>query len=213
MQLTTETKGKTERGVGYIRQNFWVRVQVDVSAKRLLLPGLNLRAREWADTVANQRVHGTHGEVVYKRYLEEEPLLGKLEGRPGFDTSYHWLRRVGRDGRLSYRGKLYQVALRHALSDVEVAENLAREVTIRSKNGQLVRYEVVDPGKVASRQVVQPAERVEALGQGERHHQWEQRQEPGRGVGRLRLVSWEEPLVETRNLRVYEEVASGTHPG
>lgn len=105
-----------------------MRVQSDVEAKRLFLPGLNLHARQWADDVANQRVHGTHGEVVLKRYLQEEPCLGKL----------------------------YQVALRHALGDVEVAENLEREVT---------------------------------------------------------LVSWDEPMVETRDLRVYEEVASGAHAG
>ena len=195
------TKGKIERGVGYVRQNFWVRVAAEVEAKRLFLPGLNLRAREWTEGVANVRVHGTHGEVVLKRYAEEEPLLGKLDARPRFDTDYHALRRVARDGRLSYRGQLYQIPLKHVLSHVEVAENLDGQVTIRAKGegGGILRSEVVLPGKVASKQLLRPAESVEAP--------------QGATGGWLRVVYGDEPLVETRDLGVYEEVARAASLG
>jgi transposase len=199
------TKGKIERGVGYVRQNFWVRVASEVEAKELFLPGLNLRAREWTEGVANIRVHGTHGEVVLKRYAEEEPLLGKLDARPRFDTDYHAFRRVGRDGRLSYQGQLYQVALKHALGQVEVAENLDGKVTIRARadqkgdGGEILRSELVLPGTVASHEVLRRVERVEtarkALG------------------GLLRVVYRDEPLVETRDLAVYEEVARAASLG
>lgn len=193
------TKGKIERGVGYVRQNFWVRVAAEVEAKRLLLPGLNLRAREWAENVANVRVHGTHGEVVLARYAEEEPLLGKLDARPRFDADYHAFRRVGRDGRLSYRGQLYQVPLEHALSEVEVAVNLDGKVTIRAKAGEILRSELILPGKVASRQVLWPPESVETP-----------RDAPG---GLLRVVYRDEPLVQTRDLAIYEEVARAASLG
>lgn len=204
------TKGKIERGVGYVRQNFWVRVAAEVEAKRLFLPGLNLRAREWTEGVANVRVHGTHGEVVLKRYAEEEPLLGKLDARPRFDTDYHALRRVGRDGRLSYHGQLYQVPLKHALSQVEVAENLDGRVLIRAKadqkgdGGEILRSELILPGKVAASEVLRPAQSVQTP-----------RNASG---GLLRVVYRDEPpmstpVVETRDLAVYEEVARAASLG
>jgi transposase len=201
------TKGKVERGVGYVRGNFWVRVQVLIEAKQLLLPGLNQHARDWTGSVANVRVHGTHGEVVLKRYAEEEPLLAKLDARPRFDTSYRAIRRVGRDGRLCYRGRILQVALRHALGDVDVVESLQGEVTIRAKDGQVLRWEVIEPGQVASKEVLWPPEKAE-----DRRSQQQQERE-GAGGGRLRLVPWEEPSVEIRDLRVYEEVIDGTRTG
>lgn len=204
------TKGKIERGVGYVRQNFWVRVAAEVEAKRLYLPGLNLRAKAWTEGVANVRVHGTHGEVVSKRYAEEEPRLRKLDGRPRFDTDYHSLRQVGRDGRLSYRGQLYQVPLKHAFGQVEVAENLDGRVTIRAKadqkgrGGEVLRSQLILPGKVAAAGVLRSGESVETL---------------QKAVGgRLRVVYREEPpmstlVVETRDLAVYEEVARAASLG
>lgn len=201
------TKGKIERGVGYVRQNFWVLVATEVESKQLYLSGLNLRAREWVEGVANVRVHGTHGEVVMARYAQEAPLLSKLDARPRFDADYHALRQVGRDGRLSYRGHIYQVPLKYALGQVEVAENLDGQVTIRAKRGEIVRSELVLPGEVgsqgtsfaSSRQMVGGLESVEAR-QGEAH-------------GRLRVLYRDAPEVQTRDLGIYEEVARAASVG
>lgn len=74
---------------------------------QLTLAGLNERAQTWVQTVANERVHATHGQVVRLRYAEEAGQLTNLGTRAPYDTAYRSLRRVGRDGRLSYRGKLY----------------------------------------------------------------------------------------------------------
>jgi transposase len=233
------TKGKIERSVGYVRGNFWVRVQADIAAKALGLAGLNLRAQEWAEGVANQRVHGTHGEVVLKRYLEEAPLLGSLDGRPRFDTDYHLIRRVSRDGRLSYKGKVYQVSLEHALSEVEVSENLDREVTIRALRanradgyqrdgqrgcqkgggGEVLRCELIERGSLPTRQgmhqVAQTSERQEARGQGARG-QGALRvsiSELLRAINGLALDELDEPVVEARDMSVYEEVARAASVG
>ncbi len=208
------TKGKTERGIGYVRQNFWVRVSPEVESRRLLLPGLNQRAKAWVEQVADARVHGTHGEVVGKRYAEEAPLLGKLDGRVRFDTDYHSIRRVGRDGRLSYRGRLYQVALRHALSTVEVAESLAGQITIRARSGsgEVVRFAGLSPGMVAPRELVWADEPGRESGAS------------GLGLARGGLSSAaqvclvgsgaaEPPVVQVRDLLVYEEVARAASAG
>jgi len=188
------TKGKLERGVGYVRGNFWVRVSEEVRSGKLELPGLNGRAREWTEGVANQRVHGTHGEVVAKRYAEEEPLLGKVHGRVRYDTDYHSLRSAGKDARLSYRGKLYQLSRSHAFEEVEVIESLEGKVGFRSKEGQLLPAKLVQAGsspvltveRVASEELALPKQEASKL---------------------LRLIPREGLDVEERSLSVYEEVA------
>ncbi len=185
------TKGKVERGIGYVRQNFWVRVGHAVRAQTLDLVGLNERAREWTERVANQRVHGTYGAVVWERYQEEAAVLDRLEGRPAYDTSYHALRRVSRDGRLSYHGVLYQVPLSHALHEVQIDERLDGTVTIRARDGALLAAVPVGEAPVPP-PPVGPA--VGPVGT--------------TGLPPL-LVAVHEPLpvIPLRELAVYEEVA------
>lgn len=183
-----QTKGKVERTVEYVRQNFWVRVAHEVAEKRLGLNGLNERAGEWVETVADRRVHATHGEVVAVRYAREAPLLGRMEGRARYDTAYHSLRRVGRDGRVSYRGVLYELPLAHARTAVEVREGLDGRVTFRGAKGtEIGAHEV--PDRLEPTQVVR-ASQAEPAPQ-----------------AYLTLVYPEAPSVETRDLAIYEEVA------
>lgn len=186
------TKGKVERGVGYVRQNFWVRVGEEVRSGKLELSGLNGRAREWTEGVANQRVHGTHGEVVAKRYAEEAPLLGQVHGRVRYDTDYHSPRSTGKDARLSYRGKLYQLSRSHSLEQVEVIESLEGKVSFRSKEGRLLPAKLVQAGPVlTSEKLIREKPAV-----------------PEEEAGKLlRLIPREGLEVEERSLSVYEEVA------
>jgi transposase len=187
------TKGKVERSIGYVRGNFWVRVAEEVRAGRLELSGLNGRAREWTEGVANLRAHATHGEVVASRYAEEAPLLGKVNGRVRYDTDYHSLRSAGRDARLSYRGKTYELSLSHALEQVEVTESLEGKVSFRSKEGQAL------PAKLVGPPLLLPSSEGAAQ---------EKPAVPRLEAGRLlRLVGREGLEVEERDLRVYEEVA------
>jgi transposase len=190
------TKGKVERSVGYVRQNFWVRVSEEVKNGQLDLAALNQRAQEWVAAVAHKRVHGTHGEVVEKRYAEEAPLLASIDARPRYDTSYRSLCWVGKDGRLSYRGRLYQVGSTYALGEVQAEEDLQGEVRFRGKDGRLLRAEEVS---------VQPARgRARPAAQGGSHLG---------PVGQLRVVRPEAPVVQTRDLGVYEEVARAASAG
>lgn len=178
------TKGKVERGVSYVRQNFWVRVQQEVESGQMDLATLNERVQSWTAEVAHQRVHGTHGVVVAERFAEELPLLGHLDARPRYDTSYQAVRRVGRDGRLSYRGQLYQVSLRYILTEVEVRESLQGTVTVRALDGTPILAVVVD----------QPLQRSRL----------EQAHPDGGDQNPVLLAS---PVVEQRDLAAYEEVA------
>jgi transposase len=203
------TKGKVERSIGYVRENFWVRVSHEVAAGTLDLLGLNERAREWAREVANQRVHGTHGEVVAKRLAEELPRLGKLAGRPRFDTDYHSIRRIGRDGRLSYRGLVYQLGLAEALSEVEVTESLEGAITLRTKSGREIVAEPIGTGRPIFRLLDQPRQSADGTADGTTAETEDGlgRVESGDGAALLRLLRGASPEVEIRDLSVYEEVA------
>jgi transposase len=185
------TKGKVERSVGYVRSNFWVRVAPDVADGRLGLAGLNERGWAWTAEVAHQRIHGTHGEVVAERLRQERPRLASLDARPRYAIAYHSVRRIGRDGRLSYRGVLYQLSLAHALTEVRVDETLAGEITIRTFDGRQLHAHPVDgparPRLDLDRYLSEPARS-------------------------LQLVA-PEPVVELRDLAVYEEVARAAAGG
>jgi transposase len=72
-----QTKGKVERPVHYLRDNFVY--------GRTFLGDADLAAQctQWLDTVANVRVHGTTKEVPVVRWIrDEQPILQPLAARP-----------------------------------------------------------------------------------------------------------------------------------
>ena len=75
-----KTKGKVERGIGYIRRSFFVPL---VSRYRqlgevLYLERLNLEFARWLALKANARTHATTGEVPSDRLLVEQAALQAL---------------------------------------------------------------------------------------------------------------------------------------
>lgn len=189
-----KTKGKVERTIRYVRGNFWVRVKTEVEEGRLGLLELNERARNWVLDTANARLHGTHGEVVSKRLEAERPHMNALPDSLRVDTDYHSLRRVGRDGQLSYRGVSYGLDLSLALQEVEVRESLSGKVTIWDKKGQILEIGPI-VGAKASISLTGPDKQV------------------ARNPHRLHLLLPDLPEVEVRDLSLYEEVALGSYVG
>ena len=94
-------KGKVERPMEYVQQRFW-RGYAYTTLERL-----NRDAMSWLAT-ANQRRHGTHGQVVEERWRQEIPLLGRLP-LTGYDTSIKVVRKVYKDCQISYNGNRYLV--------------------------------------------------------------------------------------------------------
>jgi len=97
------TKGKDERMVGYIKNNFFVRWRHFESFAHM-----NQLALKWLEEEADLRVHGTVKEVVRDRFHREVPLLGPLPA-VRYDTSYREQRFVGWDGYIDVRGNRYSV--------------------------------------------------------------------------------------------------------
>jgi transposase len=189
------TKGKVERAIRYIRQNFWPRVSEAVTAGTLSLSLLNDRAYDWVTTVAHRRVHGTTGEVVADRLAREQPRLGRLDARPRYDIAYEHVRHVGRDGRLSYQGTLYAVPLRYALTMVTVRATLEGSLTLTAPDGH--RLPVLVVGTEATRS--QPS-------------LWPPRTGRAAPTPLPLLGGAPPPVVPVRDLSVYEEVAHAAHP-
>lgn len=97
------TKGKDERMVGYVQQNFFVRYRSFESWAHL-----NQLAEQWLAQEADPRVHGTVKEVVAERFARERPALAPLPAQR-YDTSYHELRHVSWDAYIEVRGNRYSV--------------------------------------------------------------------------------------------------------
>lgn len=97
------TKGKDERMVGYVKQNFFVRYRRFESWEHL-----NQLAEQWLREETDLRVQGTVKEVVAERFEREKPHLKSLPDIR-YDTSYFEYRQVAWDGYIDVRGNRYSV--------------------------------------------------------------------------------------------------------
>jgi transposase len=98
------TKGKDERGVGYVKSNAiagrrfasWAEMEAHLGA--------------WTREVADVRVHGTTGEAPNRRFWRDEAsALRPLAGIPPFLSARDLLRRVGADCAVEVDGNAYSV--------------------------------------------------------------------------------------------------------
>lgn len=110
-----QTKGRVERTVGYLRQNFWP------ARTFASLEDLNQQARAWCSEVANSRIHATTGERPCDLWRQEplEPLPAAAVVAPFLTTE----RKVGRDGYVLFDGSRYGVPWQYAGQQVEVRES------------------------------------------------------------------------------------------
>ena len=191
-----QTKGKVERGIRYVRGNFWVGLRYGD------LPDLNRRAREWADTVANVRAHGTTGEPPFARLPREG--LAALAGKPDYDTSLVAYRWSSADCLVSYAGNYYSVPAAAARQRLLVRETEHEELVIVGADGaELARHRLADGCR---ERVVIPAhyDDLAAL----------RTPRPGRRRGALQVLPPpadpllpDAPAVEVRSLRDYDQLA------
>jgi len=121
-----QTKGKVESGIGFVKDNF--------------LPGrsftdygdLNRQAIEWCDR-QNKRIHGKTGERTIDRLKEEN--LKPLPASDKYQRFMEEVRKVHKDGLLSFGGVRYGVPWQYS----------GKEVVVRERNGKI---EIFYEGKV-----------------------------------------------------------------
>jgi transposase len=101
------TKGKDERGVGYVKRN--------ALAGRGFAswPALEAHLEAWTREVADVRVHGTTGEAPIERFRRDEAgALRPLGGVPPFRATRELIRRVQSDCAVEVEANSYSVPWR-----------------------------------------------------------------------------------------------------
>ena len=98
------TKGKDERGVGYVKRN------AIAGHAFASLAALEAHLGWWMREVADVRVHGTTGEVPLERFqTKEAAALRPLEGRTTFQPLRECVRRVHSDACIELETNRYSV--------------------------------------------------------------------------------------------------------
>lgn len=100
------TKGKDERGVGYVKRNA-------VAGRRFEnWAAFEAHLAAWCRDIADQRVHGTTGELPVVRFSREAPALRSLGGRAPFGQLRDLVRRVQADCAVDVDTNSYSVPWR-----------------------------------------------------------------------------------------------------
>jgi transposase len=111
------TKGKDERGVGYVKRN--------AIGGRSFLSWAELEAHLawWMREIADRRVHGTTGEPPIERFRRDEAsALRPIGGRPPFRQIREVARRVQADGCITLDTNHYSVPWRLIGAEVTVEQ-------------------------------------------------------------------------------------------
>jgi transposase len=123
-------KGKVERAIGYIRQNFWPLRTFSG------LADLNAQVHQWLGEVANRRQHRETGQTPEQRFQPESlrPLPSIApDYRDSVDSPVH------KDLRLSFDGNRYCVPPRYVGRQLTVKAD-SSSVTIYDQHQEIVRY-------------------------------------------------------------------------
>ncbi|HEX8168518.1 MAG TPA: IS21 family transposase [Beijerinckiaceae bacterium] len=141
------TKGKDERGVGYVKKNAIAGRTVASFA------ALEAHLEAWAREVADQRVHGTTGEAPMERFAREEAkALKPITGIPPFQALRELTRKVQADCAIEVDGNAYSVPWRLIGERVRVTitgemlrvSHAGREVAVHARQAGR-RQRLVDP--------------------------------------------------------------------
>jgi transposase len=133
------TKGKDERGVGYVKKNA-------VAGRRFASwAAFEAHLDQWTREVADQRVHGTTGEVPAARFAAEAGALRPLGGRAPFGQLRDLVRKVQADCAIDLDTNSYSVPWRLIGESVQVVA-LGGRVIVRHA-GQVVADHPVCEGR------------------------------------------------------------------
>ena len=147
MPYRAQTKGKDERGVGYVKRN------AIAGHDFISWAALEGHLDWWMREIADQRVHGTTGEVPLTRFQREEAqALAPLNGRPPFGQVRELVRRVQADCAVAVDANSYSVPWRLIGESVQVTvcggqvrvAHAGQEVAVHAETTGR-RQRIVDP--------------------------------------------------------------------
>lgn len=138
-----QTKGKTERSIGYVRQNFLC------GRNASSVHDLNTQVLAWLKTVANVRVHGTTHREVGAAHNQEKPFLRAWTPLPARLRPALPVRQVSQDGFVHLHTNLYSVPWKLCGTQVQVrvregkVEILRDEMVVARHERCLGRYQTI----------------------------------------------------------------------
>jgi len=114
-----ESKGKVEAGVKYVKENGLYGESFENFA------ALEQHIRQWLDTVANVRIHGTTRRQPAEHYRHEELARMKPYLTPPMPEAAPELarRRVDKTGLISWNGNRYSVPMQYQRGEIYVREH------------------------------------------------------------------------------------------
>jgi transposase len=131
------TKGKDERGVGYVKRNA-------VAGRRFASWGAFVaHLEQWNREIADARVHGTTGELPLVRFADEAGVLRPLGGRAPFGQLRDLIRKVRPDCAIDLDTNSYSVPWRLVGETVQVVV-LAGRVIVRHAGEVVADHPVCD---------------------------------------------------------------------
>jgi len=131
------TKGKDERGVGYVKRNA-------VAGRRFVSWGAFVAHLEhWNREIADVRIHGTTGELPLVRFADEAAALRPLGGRAPFGQLRDLIRKVRPDCAIDLDTNSYSVPWRLVGETVQVVV-LAGRVIVRHAGEVVADHAVCD---------------------------------------------------------------------
>ena len=182
-----QTKGKIENAVKFVRYNFFIR------AEYISLKDLNNLARAWCIKI-NHNVHGTTKEKPCDRLKKE--CLTSIEGRPDYDTSETFYRKVGLDCYVCFDGNKYSAPLKYAGKEVSVRKAVDKPLQFFYRNELICEH-------------IQPQEKGISVTNA-KHLELKQEAYRTKKTYRNRKYVRQRPLndlkVEERPLSVYEQI-------
>ncbi len=160
---TPQTKGKSERLVDYVKNNFFPGREFGN------LVELNVQAQHWCDQV-NDKTHGTTGLVPAEELEEERRHLKILPGMEVLDR-YLWLQRsVNLDGMISYEGSKYGIIYSCHEKKVRITRQGGQVLIIGSDGSLVGEYQIVAHKKMYYHDQQWPNDYVRENGRGRRKY-------------------------------------------
>lgn len=177
-----KTKGRVERAVSYLRNNFFYGRQFRN------IEDLNAQTEKWLKDTANLRIHGTTRHIPSEQLQKEREYLKSLPATP-YIPMITLGRRISRDGFIAYNGNEYSVPDAITNRDVEVRVTL--EKVCLYQDGKLLASHPLFTGR--GKRLADPM-----------HGRWNH---DGKREKSCSLLSIGELIdVQRRSLDVYEEV-------
>ena len=107
-----QSKGKVERAIKYVRDNFWPGIKVGKGIESL--EALNRKGEDWLENDVHTKINETTKEKPCDRFIKERKLLKSVTDFPSYETAIIQPVYSTEDGLVEYKSNSYHVPLKFA---------------------------------------------------------------------------------------------------